>query len=92
MPGGLQGSTRTSLTYLSAKTKPIRPIIKPVKNTLEITKKETHKTKINKKDIPNEINKLTALMKIASDSLDFEQAIVLRNEISELKKQLNKKD
>lgn len=31
-------------------------------------------------------------MKIASDSLDFEQAIVLRNEISELKKQLNKKD
>lgn len=69
-----------------------KTIIKPVKNTLEITKKETHKTKINKKDIPNEINKLTALMKIASDSLDFEQAIVLRNEISELKKQLNKKD
>ena len=69
-----------------------KTIIKPVKNTLEITKKETYKTKINKKDIPNEINKLTALMKIASDSLDFEQAIVLRNEISELKKQLNKKD
>ena len=69
-----------------------KTIIKPVKNTLEITKKETHKTKINKKDIPNEINKLTALMKIASDSLDFEQAIVLRNEISELKKQLSKKD
>ncbi len=67
-------------------------IIKPVKNTLEITKKETSKPKINKKDIPSEINKLTALMKIASDSLDFEQAIVLRNQIAQLKKDIDKKD
>ena len=69
-----------------------KTIIKPVKNTLEITKKSTDKQKVKKSDIPNEINKLTALMKIASDSLDFEKAIVLRNEITELKKQLNKKD
>jgi excinuclease ABC subunit B len=69
-----------------------KTIIKPVKNTLEITKKATDKQKVKKSDIPNEINKLTALMKIASDSLDFEKAIVLRNEITELKKQLNKKD
>lgn len=69
-----------------------KTIIKPVKNTLEITKKDTTKTKVNKKDIPSEINKLTALMKIASDSLDFEQAIIIRNQISELKKQANKKD
>ena len=69
-----------------------KTIIKPVKNTLEITKKENSAVKINKKDIPAEINKLTALMKIASDSLDFEQAILLRNQITELKKQANKKD
>ena len=69
-----------------------KTIIKPVKNTLEITKKAIDKQKVKKSDIPNEINKLTALMKIASDSLDFEKAIVLRNEITELKKQLNKKD
>lgn len=67
-------------------------IIKPVKNTLEITKKESSKPKVAKKDIPNEINKLTALMKIASDSLDFEQAIILRNQIAQLKKDINKKD
>lgn len=67
-------------------------IIKPVKNTLEITKKESSKPKVAKKDIPNEINKLTALMKIASDSLDFEQAIVLRNQIAQLKKDIDKKD
>ena len=35
---------------------------------------------------------LTQKMKNASDNENFEQAIVLRNEISELKKQLNKKD
>ena len=69
-----------------------KTIIKPVKNTLEITKKDTQKKKINKKDVPNEINKLTALMKLASDSLDFEQAIIIRNQITELKKELNKKD
>lgn len=67
-------------------------IIKPVKNTLEITKKESSKPKVAKKDIPNEINKLTALMKIASDSLDFEQAIILRNQIAQLKKDIDKKD
>ncbi|MDY5041782.1 MAG: excinuclease ABC subunit UvrB [Eubacteriales bacterium] len=67
-------------------------IIKPVKNTLEITKKESSKPKVDKKDIPNEINKLTALMKIASDSLDFEQAIILRNQIAQLKKDIDKKD
>ena len=67
-------------------------IIKPVKNTLEITKKESSKPKVAKKDIPNEINKLTALMQIASDSLDFEQAIILRNQIAQLKKDIDKKD
>ena len=69
-----------------------KTIIKPVKNTLEITKKSKNQTNIKKADIPAEIEKLQSLMKLASDSLDFEQAIVLRNQILELKKQINKKD
>lgn len=69
-----------------------KTIIKPVKNTLEITKKETkNKTKFKKSEIPSEIEKLQGLMKLASDSLDFEQAIILRNQILELKKELNNK-
>lgn len=64
-----------------------KTIIKPVKNTLEITKKESSKIKVDKKDIPSQISKLTELMKLASESLDFEQAIILRNQIAELKKQ-----
>ena len=54
-----------------------KTIIKPVKNTLEITKKETkNKAKVKKSEIPSEIEKLQSLMKLASDSLDFEQAII----------------
>ena len=64
-----------------------KTIIKPVKNTLEITKKATDGN-IKAKDVPNEINRLSKLMKMASESLDFEQAIVLRNQIAELKKLL----
>ncbi len=67
-----------------------KTIIKGIANTLEITKKETVTKKLNKKDSLLEIEKLTALMKMASNSLDFERAIELRDEISELKKQLNK--
>ncbi len=61
-------------------------IIKAVKNTLQISKKVEDKIKI--KNIPQEIEKLKALMKTASASLDFEQAIVLRDKISKLKKRL----
>ena len=69
-----------------------KTIIKPVKNTLEITKKETkNKAKVKKSEIPSEIEKLQSLMKLASDSLDFEQAIILRNQILDLKKELNNK-
>ena len=63
-----------------------------IKNTLEITKKETkNKAKVKKSEIPSEIEKLQSLMKLASDSLDFEQAIILRNQILDLKKELNNK-
>jgi len=67
-----------------------KTIIKDVKNTLEITKKVDH-GKISKKDIPKEIERLSAMMKIASNSLDFETAIELRNKISILRKKLGNK-
>ena len=59
-------------------------IIKEVKNTLEITKKETGEIEIAVDDIPAEIEKLKAMMMVASSQLDFETAISLRNRISEL--------
>ncbi len=67
-----------------------KTIIKPISNTLEISKKVDDK-KIRKEDLPKEIEKLTAMMKIASSSLDFERAIELRNQIQLLRKRLNSK-
>lgn len=66
-------------------------IKKTVKNTLEITKKVSADD-IKKKDIPAEIERLTSMMKLASNSLDFERAIEIRNKILILKKKLGKKD
>ncbi len=66
-----------------------KTIIKDIKNTLEITKKVDEK-KLKKEEIPAEIEKLTAMMKVASSSLDFERAIELRNQIQELRKKLSK--
>lgn len=62
-----------------------KTIIKPVKNTLEITKKPTLSKKKSKKEISTEIDELYALMKQASANLDFETAIKLREEIKQLK-------
>lgn len=66
-------------------------IKKTIKNTLEITKKVSSDG-IKKKDIPAEIERLTSMMKLASNSLDFERAIEIRNKILILKKKLGKKD
>ena len=66
-----------------------KTIVKQIKNTLEITKK-VDDGKIAKKDIPAEIERLTSMMKLASNALDFERAIELRNKISALKKRLGK--
>lgn len=63
-------------------------IKKEIVNTLEITKKADNK--INKKDIGKEIERLTGLMKIASNQLDFENAMQFRDEINRLKKLANK--
>ncbi|MBQ3234838.1 MAG: excinuclease ABC subunit UvrB [Clostridia bacterium] len=65
-----------------------KTIIKGVKNTLEITKKIDKTEDMKLKDIPEEIEKLTALMKIASKSLDFERCIEIRDTISALKRKL----
>ena len=66
-----------------------KTIVKAVTNTLEISKRVDDKLK--KEDIPKEIEKLTAMMKIASNSLDFERALVLRDQIQKLRKKLEKK-
>lgn len=62
-----------------------KTIIKPIKNTLEISKKSTPK-KYSKQDTEKEIERLKGLMNIASKQLDFETAIKLRDEISKLRK------
>ncbi len=66
-----------------------KTIIKEVKSTLNITKKKTDDD-IKMKDIPDEIEKLKALMKVASGQLDFERAIEIREKIAELKMRLRK--
>ena len=67
-----------------------KTIVKDVVNSLEITKK-TDKTKdIKKQDIPEEIEKLKALMKIASANLDFEKCIEIRDTIAKLKAKMRK--
>ena len=66
-----------------------KTIIKEVKSTLNITKKHTDDD-IKMTEIPDEIEKLTALMKVASGQLDFERAIEIREKIAQLKIRLRK--
>ena len=66
-----------------------KTIIKEVKSTLNITKKKTADD-IKMQEIPDEIEKLKALMKVASGQLDFERAIEIREKIAELKMRLRK--
>ncbi|MBR2968276.1 MAG: excinuclease ABC subunit UvrB [Clostridia bacterium] len=67
-----------------------KTIIKDVVNTLEITRKVDRTADIKAQDIPDEIEKLKALMKIASKELDFERCIEIRDTISQLKKKMIK--
>ena len=67
-----------------------KTIIKEVKNSIGITGKKSSTDDIKLKDIPQEIEKLKALMKVASSQLDFERAIEIRDTISELKKKMLK--
>ena len=57
-------------------------IIKPIKNTIEISHKST---RVELKDINKEIERLRSLMNAASRDLDFEAAISYRDKIAELK-------
>ena len=45
---------------------------------------------VKKEDIPEEIEKLKALMKIASANLDFEKCIEIRDNIAKLKIKMRK--
>ena len=67
-----------------------RTIIKEVKSTLNITKKKSSDDDIKLKDIPEEIEKLKALMKVASAQLDFEKAIEIRDKIGQLRAKMRK--
>ena len=67
-----------------------KTIIKEIKSTLNITKKRSAGDDIPLKEIPDEIEKLKALMKVASGQLDFERAIEIREKIAELKMKLRK--
>ena len=67
-----------------------KTIIKDVVNTLEITKKADKTKDIKMQDIPEEIEKLKALMKIASQNLDFEKCIEIRDTIAKLKLKMRK--
>lgn len=69
-----------------------RTIEKDIVNTIEITKKLDKPEKRNYKDLVYELERLKGLMQIAADSLDFEQAIKLRDRITELKEELKDKN
>ena len=66
-----------------------KTIIKGISNTLEITKK-ADTIEMKNADIPEEIEKLKAIMKIASQNLDFEKCIELREKIAKLKMKMRK--
>jgi len=64
-----------------------KTVYSEIQNTLYVSEKDTKVgKKLNKAQIRDEIEKLTALMNIASRSLDFESAIKFREEIARLKK------
>ncbi len=59
-----------------------KTIIKPIKNTIEITHRDT---RVELKDIDKELDRLRKLMANASKELDFESAIMFRDKIAELR-------
>ena len=65
-----------------------KTIIKEVKSTIGITGKKQIGDDVKAADIPAEIEKLKALMAVASAQLDFERAIEIRDTINGLKKRM----
>ena len=67
-----------------------KTIVKDIAPTFVITGKAKKTDEIKASDIPEEIEKLKALMKVASAQLDFERAIEIREQIAELKRRMRK--
>ena len=64
-----------------------KTVYSKVQNTLYVSERDTKSAKkLSKAQLRDEIEKLTAMMRIASNSLDFESAIKFREEITRLKK------
>jgi len=69
-----------------------KTIVKQIENnTLAITTKADPTASIRDEDLGVEIEKLKVLMEMAADSLDFEKAIELRDEMARLKARLREK-
>jgi excinuclease ABC subunit B len=63
-----------------------KTITKPINNTLEITKKaDVKKLKLSKLEKEKEISRLENMMREASSILDFESAIIIRDQLNELR-------
>lgn len=67
-----------------------KTIIKEISTTLNITSKPDKTKDLKIKDIPQEIEKLKAMLKIFSQQYDFERCIEIRDTINQLKKKLRK--
>lgn len=67
-----------------------KTVVSAIKNSLEITKKHVTNEKLSVKDLIRETERLKGLMKVAAEQLDFEKAIMLRDELNELKKQIKR--
>lgn len=67
-----------------------RTIVKPITNSLEITKKLSDEGKDKKSvaDLYKELDRVQSAMKIAASTLDFELAIRYREQAAELKKRI----
>ncbi len=68
-----------------------KTIIKPISNTIEISKTAEEKPLEDPAQIRAEIERLTSSMKLAASSLDFELAIKYREEIAALKRKSESK-
>ncbi len=68
-----------------------RTIVKPVTNTLEITKKISEDSDGDKKSVKElykELDRVQSAMKVAAASLDFELAIRYREQVAAIKKRI----
>ncbi len=67
-----------------------RTIVKPITNSLEITKKlsEDKKDKKTVAELYKELDRVQSAMKVAASTLDFELAIRYREQAAELKKRI----